>query len=334
MEAEKKPVSNKEVAKKAILVGCNNYPNPKENLSGCHNDVYNMHNTLIKRFRFDPKRIVVMVDKPGSKQMPTAANIKKQLKKMIEDADEGDRLFFYFSGHGMPICHNGEIKQAIVPSDDNLITCMDFRYYVNRLPKKATFTIMADSCCSGGLIDQEPVQVGQPYIVQPPKDQSCVGENKPKMIPYESYMANLSARTGLNDPDIGAHLFQLFGSEASIMFRLPPDQHPKPLKIDQGILLSGSEPSEDTIDDPADKNGPAGGAFTKTVVAILKGHPAPITNKKLVNKARGILGNRKKYPQHPCLYCSSKNADAVFLRKASHGLAEIGESSEDRVLED
>ncbi|XP_012846904.1 PREDICTED: metacaspase-9-like [Erythranthe guttata] len=160
-------------------------------------------------------------------------------------------------------------------------------------------------------------------------------KNKPKMIPYESYMANLSAMTGLNNPDIGAHLVELFGSEASIMFRLRPDQHPKPLKTNQGILLSGGEPSEETFEDPEDKNGPVGGAFTKTVVAILKGHLAQLqTRNRLSGSARGILGNRKKDPQHPCLYCSSKNADAVFLRKASHGRAEIGETSEDRVLED
>ncbi|KAL7093081.1 hypothetical protein ACP275_11G020900 [Erythranthe tilingii] len=333
METEKKPVSNTEVAKKAILVGCNNYPYPITKLRGCHNDAYNMHNTLIKRFHFDPKRILVMVDKPGSKQMPTGKNIIKQLEKMIEDADEGDRLFFFFSGHGMPLCHNGESKQAIVTCDRNLITCMDFRYCVSRLPEKATFTIMADSCFSGGLIDHEPVQVGLPYIV--PHNETCGGENKPKMIPYESYMANLSSTTGLNDLDIGAHLIQLFGSEVSIMFQQSTGQNPLPMiKADQGILLSGGEPSEKTVDEPADKNGPAGGAFTKAVVAILKGHPAPITNKKLVIKARGILGNKKDNPQHPCLYCSSKNADAVFLRKASHGRAEIGETSEDRVLED
>ncbi|KAL7134337.1 hypothetical protein ABFS83_11G020200 [Erythranthe nasuta] len=316
MEAEKKPVTAEGVNIKAILVGCNNYPDPENELKGCHNNAYNMHNILIKRFNFDPKRILVMVDTPGSKHMPTAANIKKQLEKMIEDADEGHRLFFYFSGHGMTFCHHGETKPAIVPCDDNLIT-----YCVSRLHKKATFTIMADSCNSGGLIDQEPVQVGLPYIV--PHKETCGGENKPKMIPYESYMANLSSRTGLNDPDIGAHLIQLFGSEASIMFWLPPHQHPELLKSDQGILLSGGEPDELTFEDRRDIRNPCG-AFTKTVVAILNGHPAPITNRQLIVNARGILGIKDEYErQHPCLYCSQENANAIFLRKAS----EIGETS-------
>ncbi|KAL7093063.1 hypothetical protein ACP275_11G019200 [Erythranthe tilingii] len=202
---------------------------------------------------------------------------------------------------------------------------MDFRHYVNRLPKDATLTIIADSCYSGGLIDQEPVQVGLlPYN---PRINNEDSNYKPRKLPYEVYLAQLSSKTGLNSPDIGVHLVKLFDLEASILFRLRPDEHPKPLKADQGILLSGGEPNENTVDDPEDSNGPAGGAFTKTVAAIVNGHPAPITNKNLVIRARRILGNRKKDPQHPCLYCSRKNADAVFLRKASPGRAEIGETT-------
>ncbi|KAL7093067.1 hypothetical protein ACP275_11G019700 [Erythranthe tilingii] len=284
-----------------------------------------MKKMLIGRFGFDPKAIMVLTDKPGSKKLrATGQNIKIQLGNMIAKALPGDRLFFFFSGHGttFPDEHNEKlIRHAIVACDNNNITCMDFRDYVNGLPKDATLTVMADSCCSGGLIDQEPVQVGLPYHPHPP-NKSC---RPPKMLPYNAYLAQLSSQTGLNSPNIGVHLVQLFKSEASILFTQPPNKHPQPLKADQGILLSAGEPDEATSDEPADKNGPAGGAFTKAVVAILKGHPTPITNEQLVNKARGILGNRKKDErQYPCLYCSRKNVDAVFLGKATHGRVEIG----------
>ncbi|KAL9150949.1 hypothetical protein ABFS82_11G022000 [Erythranthe guttata] len=140
---------------------------------------------------------------------------------------------------------------------------MDFRHYVNRLPKDAALTVVADSCSSGGLIDQEPVQVGLPYHPRPQK--SC----HPRILPYDAYLAQLSSKTGLNSPDIGVHLVKLFDSEASILFRLRPDQHPKPLKADQGILLSGCEPDQNTVED-WDENGSPCGAFTKVVVGILK----------------------------------------------------------------
>ncbi|EYU20876.1 hypothetical protein MIMGU_mgv1a011635mg [Erythranthe guttata] len=172
---------------------------------------------------------------------------------------------------------------------------MDFRHYVNRLPKDAALTVVADSCSSGGLIDQEPVQVGLPYHPRPQK--SC----HPRILPYDAYLAQLSSKTGLNSPDIGVHLVKLFDSEASILFRLRPDQHPKPLKADQGILLSGCEPDQNTVED-WDENGSPCGAFTK----------------QLVIKARGILGIKAENErQHPCLYCTRKNVNAVFLLKTT-----------------
>ncbi|KAL7134325.1 hypothetical protein ABFS83_11G019100 [Erythranthe nasuta] len=339
MEVEKKPVtvsSNNQVRVQAVLVGCNNYPNPKHRLRGSHNDVYKMRNTLINRFRYDPARIVVMVDKPGSEKMPTAANIKKELRDMVGKAQSGDRLLFLFSGHGL--CYKPkDRKHAIVACDNNLITHLDLRCEVNRLPENATLTVLANSCCSGGLIDKEPVQVGAPayqalLIDDDDDDQTVMVNNDvddyiPRMITYESYLAQLSAETGMNDPDIGVHLVRLFGSDASIMFRLPINEHPKALKADQRILLSGPEPQKYSWGDVDEKGAPCG-AFTKTVVKILDKHAGSITNRHLVMRARAILEKRvpKKYVQRPCLYCSPKNADAVFLRKP-FTRAEIGEAS-------
>ncbi|EYU20863.1 hypothetical protein ABFS82_11G019800 [Erythranthe guttata] len=291
-----------------------------------------MKKMLIGRFGFDSKAIMVLTDKPGSKKLrATGQNIKIQLGNMIAKALPGDRLLFFFSGHGTTVTDdNGKLRQAIVGCDDNNINCLEFRHYVNLLPKDATLTILADSCCSGGLIDQEPVQVGLPYHPQPP-DRSC---RPRRMLPYDAYLAQLSSRTGLNSPNIGVHLVQLFKSEASILFTQPPNKHPQPLKADQGILLSAGEPDEFTYEDE-DENGAPCGAFTKVVVEILKGTPALITNKKLVMKARGILGVKKINPQHPCLYCSRKNVDAGFLGKATHSRVEIGETSaEDHVLQE
>ena len=106
---------------------------------------------------------------------------------------------------------------------------MDFRQLVNRLPKGATFTILSDSCHSGGLIDKEREQVGPDC--PPPTDQTNnkAGCNlfKPKNIPYESLLGHLALLTNLVEYEIGTHLTALFGEEASLKFHLPqvgPDQ--------------------------------------------------------------------------------------------------------------
>ncbi|KAL8467728.1 hypothetical protein ACS0TY_031101 [Phlomoides rotata] len=70
---------------------------------------------------------------------------------MVDRAEEGNVLLFHFSGHGTLIERpNSTMKEeAIVPCDFNLITSVDFRELVNRVPKEATFTILADSCKQG-----------------------------------------------------------------------------------------------------------------------------------------------------------------------------------------
>ncbi|KAI3446600.1 hypothetical protein Pfo_003265 [Paulownia fortunei] len=301
----------------ALLVGCN-YPNAKDELKGCHNDVLNIRKTLIKRFGFDPNCIELLIDKPGSMTMPTGANIKKALNRMVDQARPGDVLFFHFSGHGLilPSPNSPNKMEAIVPCDYNVITSVDFRHLVDRVPKGATFTILSDSCHSGGLIDKEPEQIGPSH---PPHDQTMVpvSPGKRRMIPYESLLQQLSSVTGLNNPDIGVHLLQMFGSDASLMFRLPPHQFPKPLKPDQGILLSGCQTNENSEDVP-DDNGEAYGAFSNAVEIILKGNSGPLSNKQIVIMARKILEMKGNDQQHPCLYCSKENADAIFLRKARH----------------
>lgn len=110
--------------KLALLVGCN-YPNTPNELHGCHNDVLAMHEALVSRFGFDPNHIELIIDKPNSPIMPTGANIKKALNGMVDRAQEGDVLFFHYSGHGTLIKpHNlfEKEEEAIVPCDFNLIT--------------------------------------------------------------------------------------------------------------------------------------------------------------------------------------------------------------------
>lgn len=110
----------------AALVGCN-YPNTKNELHGCINDVLEMKDTLVKRFGFDSNNIDLLTDAPGSSKIPTGANIKQALANMVDGAEVGDVLYFHYSGHGtrIPSKKHGRPsrhEEAIVPCDFNLIT--------------------------------------------------------------------------------------------------------------------------------------------------------------------------------------------------------------------
>ncbi|KAE9599704.1 hypothetical protein Lal_00046089 [Lupinus albus] len=309
-------VQNKRLA---VLVGCN-YPNTSNELHGCINDVLAMRDVLVKRFGFDSTNIELLTDAPGSSSstMPTGANIKLALARMVDRAEAGDVLYFHYSGHGTRIPskkkgHPFGQEEAIVPCDFNLITDLDFRQLVNRLSKGATLTILSDSCHSGGLIDKEKEQIGPTSMVE--KNGTLEISYSPKSIPFESILQHLSSLTKINTSDIGTHLLEYFGSEASLKFRLPVFDLDlsEPLKADEGILLSGCQADETSADmNPNRAGGNAYGAFSNAVQIVLKDNPVRLSNKDVVIKARTILQSQG-FVQHPCLYCSDENANANFL---------------------
>ncbi|CAM0883228.1 unnamed protein product [Alopecurus aequalis] len=151
--------------KLALLVGIN-YPGTKAELKGCINDVDRMHRCLVDRFGFDEDDISVLVDRDSSGPQPTGANIRHALARLVGDARPGDFLFFHYSGHGTRLpAETGDnddtgYDECIVPSDMNLITDQDFRDLVQKVPHGCIFTIVSDSCHSGGLLDKAKEQIG------------------------------------------------------------------------------------------------------------------------------------------------------------------------------
>ncbi|CAI9099370.1 OLC1v1036177C1 [Oldenlandia corymbosa var. corymbosa] len=274
-----------------------------------------MRDLLIQRFKFHPEDIELLTDKPGSLVMPTGANIIKSLNRMVDQAQPGDVLFFHYSGHGTLVDKSFlpfSKEEAIVPTDFNLITNVDFRHLVNMVPKGATFTILSDSCHSGGLIDKEKQQLVESSINHGAEHSSSITSSKNKGITLESVLQHLSSLTNINSTDVGTHLLEIFGAEASLRYRLPQIELDmfKPNQ-DEGILLSGCQ-TDETSADVVLQNGKAYGAFSNAVQQVLKENYEPLTNRELVSMARKVL-MMHQFKQHPCLYCSDQNADAAFL---------------------
>ncbi|GLJ22091.1 hypothetical protein SUGI_0414150 [Cryptomeria japonica] len=343
--------------KYAVLVGCN-YPNTKNELHGCVNDVTHMRRTLIRRFGFPEHNITFMIDTDSASTKPTGKNILQALNSMVVKAKHGDVLFFHYSGHGTfipakkPHRRRGHTyDECIVPCDFNLLSDDDFRGIVNKVAKGASFTMMCDSCNSGGLIDKEKEQIG-PHVL--PITKKRRRPEARKFIPVESLMEVLKEKTGnpqLEIADIRVALFHLFGSDASSnvlshakyllekngshltngdSFPLLTNKAKKDAQLlldgksgalhdkkesvdgDMGILLSGCQSDETSAD--ANPRGQAYGAFSNAVERVLGGHRKAISNKELVLRTRKLLGEAG-YTQHPCLYCSDTNADESFLRQ-------------------
>ncbi|XP_010558138.1 PREDICTED: metacaspase-9 [Tarenaya hassleriana] len=304
----------------AVLVGCN-YPNTKNELHGCVNDVLAMKEVLLRQFGFETGHVEVLTDEPGSSVKPTGANVKAALGRMVDKAEPGDVLFFHYSGHGTRIPsvkpgHPFRHDEAIVPCDFNLITDVDFRELVNRLPKGTSFTMVSDSCHSGGLIDKEKEQIGPSSTITTLTANADVTA-KPKAIPFQTVLEHLSSQTGISTSDVGTHLLELFGGDAGLKFRLPAMDLMDLLetaareKHDAGILLSGCQ-ADETSADVVGGGGKAYGAFSNAIEMVLKENHGALTNKQLVVMVRDVL-KKLGFQQHPCLYCSDQTADAAFL---------------------
>ncbi|XP_008811948.2 metacaspase-9 [Phoenix dactylifera] len=298
----------------ATLVGCN-YPNTQHELHGCINDVHAMSDVLVARFGFHRNDILILTDASGSPLLPTGANIKSAVAAMIARAEPGDVLFFHYSGHGTlippvkPHHSRHAHDEAIVPCDFNLITDVDFRQLIDRLPAGASFTMISDSCHSGGLIDKEKEQIGPSTTIG-----LTVLPQRPRIIPFDSILDHLSSLSGIDSPHVGDHLSTLFGAEASAKYSEISNLL-EPLKPDDGILLSGCQANETSADmSPECGSGEdkAYGAFSNSIQMVLKGHEGVLSNRELVTRARALLRSQG-FLQHPCLYCSDKNADAPFL---------------------
>ncbi|KAG4143337.1 hypothetical protein ERO13_D06G182000v2 [Gossypium hirsutum] len=306
--------------KRAVLVGCN-YPKTQFSLHGCINDVNAISGVLLN-IGFKESDVNVLTDAPGSPVLPTGANIKDALNRMVNKAKAGDILFFYFSGHGtrIPIFQPGQpFKQdeAIVACDLNLVTDVDFRRLVNRLPEGASFTILSDSCHSGGLIEKEKEQFGGQHMTTTVNtDKPKPSKAKGKSLTFDIIHSAIDTAAGIlhDAANVGQKIFGIFGKDVSLKF------HPHyvdglmvldPLEEDEGILLSGCEANETSYDLVLENK--AFGAFTDAVVNVINQHwGAGISNRNLVVEAAKILKNNG-FEQNPCLYCSDENTNTLFL---------------------
>ncbi|MGA2779355.1 MAG: caspase family protein [Steroidobacteraceae bacterium] len=159
------------MACKAVLVGINLYdgyirhkghvvPLQRHRLYGCVNDVHSISDLLIQHFGFVPADIQELTDGSAIQSAILAA-----LKGMVNSAAPGDRLLFYFSGHGSlyrrtPPSNDPKreepIFEILCPYDmdwdqEIFISESDLRNIVNLLPDGAAIEMVLDACGAGGM---------------------------------------------------------------------------------------------------------------------------------------------------------------------------------------
>lgn len=98
--------------KLALLIGVNQYPNVTP-LNGCINDVELQKDLLIYRCGFDSKDIITLTDKNATRN-----NIETAfLEHLTKQAKSDDIILFHFSGYGLSLADNSQLKNCLVPVD-------------------------------------------------------------------------------------------------------------------------------------------------------------------------------------------------------------------------
>lgn len=142
--------------RRALLVGINDYPDPAAQLDGCVNDTFRV-SAMLQEFGFLPDGIRLCLN-----QRATAAGILERMEWLLSEPRPGDKLFFYYSGHGAQLHTYGQ-GDAIDRKDETLVpwdfawtpqtSITDdqiFRLY-SQLPYETELVMVFDCCHSGGI---------------------------------------------------------------------------------------------------------------------------------------------------------------------------------------
>jgi metacaspase-1 len=136
------------MAKRALVVGINDYPGTGSDLYGCLNDAYDWRDALAAR-GFD---IASLFDFNATRD-----GILTELKYLLGSSESGDLIVFTYSGHGtwVPSKDADEPRdEAICPYDIRSagpITDDELFAVFSRRPRGVRVVMVADSCFSGTL---------------------------------------------------------------------------------------------------------------------------------------------------------------------------------------
>jgi metacaspase-1 len=169
-----RPVPKSPVRKrqKALLVGINDYPDPKMRLEGCVNDVFTMSATL-QQCGVPANDIRVCLD-----DRATADGIMTRMTWLLDDPKPGDEIIFYYSGHGARVPEYGEnlepdhFVETLVPWDfdwtpERFIADDQIFDLYSQLPYDCRFVMIFDCCHSGGIHRDSGIR---PRAITPPDD--------------------------------------------------------------------------------------------------------------------------------------------------------------------
>jgi len=163
--------------KTALIMGIN-YTKTRYELHGCINDALNVRELVVST-GVNPGSILFTTD--NTKQtLPTYDNLLSFFKQLVTQSESNDRLFCYYSGHGVAVRQSNKmISECICPLSNNKksVSMMTddvlFDAIEPSLAMKTDVNLLfiADSCFSEGLLNST-------WVYIPDQDGTTIREMK------------------------------------------------------------------------------------------------------------------------------------------------------------
>ncbi|MBU2667909.1 caspase family protein [Actinoplanes bogorensis] len=180
------------MTRRALVVGINDYSRQRQRsaalglsfpvLTGCVTDAKDMYALLTTAFGFE--EVHLLLDQQAGRD-----RILGTLRAMIDASAPGDVVCFYYSGHGgiLPATKdatNTRYYEAIIPATGDWIFDRRLEQMAERLrPGEVNFTLIMDSCHSGGLHRADAEAQAVPRSVPMDADVLAVIEHIQTLIP-------------------------------------------------------------------------------------------------------------------------------------------------------
>jgi hypothetical protein len=129
---------------RALLVGIDQYPDPRNNLNSCVNDTLAFRNMLMSSYGFNPGDITLLHNRDA-----TLDRVRTALDTLCSGVTAGDRIVFFDSSHGYRFPRDNDLIEVICLYDQFL----EDKELVDRsqtLPP-GVLTAVCDCCHGGGL---------------------------------------------------------------------------------------------------------------------------------------------------------------------------------------
>ncbi len=284
------------MAKRALLVGVNDYPGTQNDLYGCVNDITNVYDVLVKYFGFTSTDITLLSDKRATK-----AAILDGLRGLVSGSAAGDTLVFHYSGHGSQVRDTegdelaDNLDEIICPVDfdwnGGFIKDDDFDALFKELKKGVMLEVLLDSCHSGTgtreiILDRGALQRGAPAPA----------------LDAQSLWATSCIRPRYLAPpaDIALRADEIFGPE------LPRRRLGNTSALNH-VLWAACRSNQYSAD--ADIGGKPGGAFTYFFCKHVRDTGGRVTRSDLLKRVRASL-KHEGFSQVPQLECPDNRKSA------------------------